>query len=112
MGLTEQEARQQGIEAKIGRFRFAGLGKSHAVGDTVGFAKVVVHPETDMILGAHLVGSNAADLVHEAAVAMKTKATIVQIAEMIHAHPTKAEVLMEAAEDVHGLAIHQTRKKL
>ena len=88
-----------------------GLGKSHAIGDTVGFAKIVVHPETDMILGAHLVGANAADLVHEAALAMKTNATALQMAEMIHAHPTKAEALMEAAEDVHGLAIHQTRKK-
>ena len=74
--------------------------------------KIVVHPETDMILGAHLVGANAADLVHEAALAMKTKATVSQMAEMIHAHPTKSEALMEAAEDVHGLAIHQIRKKL
>ncbi len=112
VGFTEQETRQQGIESKIGRFRFVGLGKSHAIGDTVGFAKIVVHPETDMILGAHLVGANAADLVHEAALAMKTNATAVQMAEMIHAHPTKAEVLMEAAEDVHGLSIHQTRKSL
>ena len=110
VGLTEQEAREQGIKSRIGRFRFAGLGKSHAIGDTVGFAKIVVHPETDMILGAHLVGANAADLIHEAALAMKTKATVGQMAEMIHAHPTKAEVLMEAAEDVRGLAIHQTRK--
>lgn len=111
VGLTEQEVRQQGIEPKIGRFRFMGLGKSHAIGDTVGFAKVVVHPETDAILGAHLVGAHAADLVHEAALAMKTKVTVLQMAEMIHAHPTQAEVLMEAAEDVHGLAIHQARKK-
>jgi len=112
VGFTEQEARQQGIESKIGRFKFLSLGKSHAIGDTVGFAKIVVHPETDMILGAHLVGANAADLVHEAALAMKTKATVSQMAEMIHAHPTKSEALMEAAEDVHGLAIHQIRKKL
>jgi len=112
VGLTEQQVREQGIEPKIGRFRFAGLGKSHATGDTIGFAKVVAHPETDMILGAHLVGAHSADLVHEAAMAMKLKATSTQMAEMIHAHPTQAEALMEAAEDVHGMAIHQARKRL
>jgi dihydrolipoyl dehydrogenase len=111
VGLTEQQVREQGIEPKVGRFRFAGLGKSHAVGDTIGFAKVIAHPETDAILGAHLVGAHAADLVHEAAMAMQMKATAAQMAEMIHAHPTHAEVLMEAAEDVHELAVHQARKR-
>lgn len=112
VGLTEQQVREQGIEPKVGRFRYVGLGKSHAVGDTVGFAKVVAHPDTDTILGTHLVGAHAADLVHEAAMAMQMKATSKQMAEMIHAHPTHAEVLMEAAEDVHDAAIHQARKRL
>ena len=112
VGLTEQEVREQGIEPKVGRFRYVGLGKSHAVGDTVGFAKVVAHPETDAILGVHLVGAHAADLIHEAAMAMQMNATATQMAEMIHAHPTHAEALMEAAEDIQGLAIHQARKRL
>ncbi len=111
VGLTEQQVREQGIEPKIGRFRFAGLGKSHAIGDTIGFAKVIAHPETDAILGTHLVGAHAADLVHEAAMAMQMKATATQMAEMIHAHPTQSEALMEAAEDVHALAIHQAPKR-
>jgi len=111
VGLSEQQVQDQGIVPKVGRFRYAGLGKSHAIGDTVGFAKVVAHPETDALLGAHLVGVHAADLVHEAAMAMQTKATATQLAEMIHAHPTHAEALMEAAEDVHDLAIHQARKR-
>jgi len=111
VGLTEQQVREQGIEPRVGRFRFAGLGKSHAIGDTAGFAKVLAHPETDMILGAHVVGAHAADLVHEAAMAMRTKATATHMAEMIHAHPTQAEALMEAAEDVHGMAIHQAPKR-
>lgn len=111
VGLTEQQVREQGIEPKVGRFRFAGLGKSHAIGDTVGFAKVIAHPKTDEILGAHLVGAHAADLVHEAAMAMQMKATATQMAEMIHAHPTQAEALMEAAEDVHDMAIHQAQKR-
>ncbi|MDA0738984.1 MAG: dihydrolipoyl dehydrogenase [Nitrospirae bacterium] len=112
VGLTEQQVREQGIEPKVGRFRFAGLGKSHAIGDTIGFAKVIAHPDTDAILGAHLVGAHAADLVHEAAMAMQMKATATQMAEMIHAHPTQAEGLMEAAEDVHDIAIHQAPKRL
>ncbi len=111
VGLTEQQAREQGIEPHVGRFRFASLGKSHAIGDTVGFAKVIAHPETDAILGTHLVGAHAADLIHEAAMAMQMKATATQMAEMIHAHPTQAEALMEAAEDVHGMAIHQAPKR-
>jgi len=111
VGLSEQQVQDQGIVPKVGRFRYAGLGKSHAIGDTVGFAKVVAHPETDALLGAHLVGVHAADLVHEAAMAMQMKATATQLAEMIHAHPTHAEALMEAAEDVHDLAIHQARKR-
>jgi len=112
VGLTEQQVREQGIEPKVGRFRYVGLGKSHAVGDTVGFAKVVAHPETDAILGAHIVGVHAADLIHEAAMAMQMNATVTQMAEMIHAHPTHAEALMEAAEDIQELAIHQARKRL
>ncbi len=112
VGLTERQVREQGIEPRVGRFRYAGLGKSHAVGETVGFAKIVAHPETDAILGAHLVGAHAADLVHEAAMAMQMKTTARQMADMIHAHPTHAEALMEAAEDVHALAIHQARKRV
>ena len=110
VGFTEQQVREKGIEPKVGRFRYAGLGKSHAVGNTVGFAKIVAHPDTDAILGAHLVGTHAADLIHEATMAMRMKATATQMAEMMHAHPTHAEALMEAAEDVHALAIHQTRR--
>ena len=112
VGLTEQEVRTNGIEPKVGRFRYAGLGKTHAIGDTIGFAKVVAHPETDVVLGAHLVGAHAADLVHEAAMAMQMNTTSRKMAEMIHAHPTHAEALMEAAEDVHGFAIHQARKRM
>lgn len=111
VGLTERQVRDQGISPKIGRFRYAGLGKAHAVGDPVGLVKILADPATDRVLGAHVIGTHAADLVHEAAVAMQVQATATHVAEMIHAHPTHAEALMEAAEDVEGLAIHLARTR-
>lgn len=111
VGLTEQQIREQGIAPKIGRFRYVGLGKAHAVGEPVGLAKILADPQTDRVLGAHLIGAHAADLVHEAAFAMQVQATATHMAEMIHAHPTHAEALLEAAEDVDGLAIHLARKR-
>jgi dihydrolipoamide dehydrogenase len=119
VGLTEQQARERAQAAgrnpdhsvKVGRFRYAGLGKAHAVGDTTGLFKVIADAATDKILGVHIVGAHAADLIHEAALAMQVGATAAQVAGMIHAHPTLAEGLLEAAEDVSGVAIHQARKK-
>jgi dihydrolipoamide dehydrogenase len=73
--------------------------------------KVIAESASGRILGVHIVGAHAADLVHEAALAMQVGATVTQLAEMIHAHPTLAEGLMEAAEDVAGKAIHQARRK-
>ncbi len=119
-GLTEQQARdrcrqlgqdpERGIT--VGRFRYSGLGKAQATGDVTGLFKVIVEAKTGAILGVHIVGAHAADLIHEAALAMQVGATASQVAEMIHAHPTFAEGLMEAAEDVDGMAIHLARKKL
>ncbi len=119
VGLTEQGARDRAQAngknpeqaVRVGRFRYAGLGKAQATGDTVGFFKVIADAETDKILGVHILGAHAADLIHEAALAMQVGATAGQVAGMIHAHPTLAEGLMEAVEDVAGVAIHQLRKK-
>jgi dihydrolipoamide dehydrogenase len=111
IGLTEQEARQQGMEVKIGKFRPVGLGKAHATGDTIGLMKIVTEAKSRKILGVHLVGPHAADLVHEAAVAMQMGATAETLAETIHAHPTMPEGIMEAAEDVDGMAIHLARRR-
>jgi dihydrolipoamide dehydrogenase len=119
VGLTEQQAREQAqaagqspdVAVKVGRFRYAGVGKAQATGDTTGFFKVIADSPSGKILGVHIVGAHAADLVHEAALAMQVDATVTQMAEMIHAHPTLAEGLMEAAEDVEGKAIHQARKR-
>ena len=111
VGLTENEARQQGMEVKIGKFRPAGLGKAHAIGETAGLMKIVTDAKTRKIVGVHLMGAHAADLVHEAAVAMQLGATAETLAETIHAHPTMPEGVMEAAEDVDGMAIHLARRR-
>ncbi len=111
VGLTERQVRERGIVPNIGRFRYSALGKAHAVGDTVGFVKILVDPQTDRVLGAHLVGTHAADLVHEAALAMQLNAKAQDVADMIHAHPTHSEALMEAYEDVEGMAVHLARKR-
>lgn len=119
VGLTEQQAREQVQAAgqqpdqalKIGRFRYGGLGKAQATGDVTGLFKVISEARTGTILGVHILGAHAADLIHEAAMAMQVGARVSQLAEMIHAHPTLSEGLMEAAEDVDGRAIHQARKR-
>jgi dihydrolipoamide dehydrogenase len=118
VGLTERQVRERAAAAgldpagavKIGRFRYAALGKAQATGEAAGLFKVVTDAVTGKILGAHIVGSHAADLIHEAALAMRVGATAHQMAGMIHAHPTLAEGMMEACEDLDGVAIHQVRK--
>ncbi len=111
VGLTENEARQQGMEVRIGKFRPVGLGKAHATGETAGLMKIVTDAKSRKIVGVHLMGAHAADLVHEAAVAMQMGATAETLAETIHAHPTMPEGIMEAAEDVDNMAIHLARRR-
>ncbi|ALA58240.1 dihydrolipoyl dehydrogenase [Nitrospira moscoviensis] len=119
VGLTEQQARERAAAAgqsvekaiRVGRFKHVALGKAQATGETTGFFKVITDGDRGKILGVHIVGAHAADLIHEAAVAMEAGATAGQLARTIHAHPTLAEGLMEAAEDVEGAAIHQVRIK-
>lgn len=119
VGLTEHEAREKvqavrrnpDTDVRIGRFRYAALGKAQGSGDITGMFKIITDVKTQNILGVHIVGAHAADLVHEAAMAMHLGATPAQMAGMIHAHPTLSEGLMEAAEDVEGMAIHLARKR-
>ena len=106
VGMREQQVREKGIAYRVGRFPFRGLGKAHAMGEITGLAKIIADADTDKILGVHLCGAHAADLIHEGALAMQMGATSEQLGQMIHAHPTLAEAVMEAAEDVHGMAIH------
>lgn len=110
VGLREKDAIQKGYDIKIGRFPFRALGKAHASGEIAGMVKIIVDAKDDKVLGVHIIGPHATDLVHEAALAMKMGATAKDIAYTIHAHPTFSEAIMEASEDVHGMAIHLPKK--
>lgn len=111
VGLREKEAEEKGIEVAVGRFPYAASGKAMGMGETEGFVQIVSDPATDKVLGCSIVGAHATDLIGEVALAMKTGATVKDITETIHAHPTLPEIVMEAAEDVHGMAIHKIGRK-
>lgn len=106
VGLREEQADEKKVSIKTGRFPFRALGRSHAMGEISGMVKIITDAKTDRIIGAHIIGPHASDLIAEAAVAMKAGLTARQLAETIHAHPTLSEALMEAAEDVHQMAVH------
>jgi dihydrolipoamide dehydrogenase len=110
VGLREQEAEAKGVKIRTGHFEFRALGKAHAIGEIAGFVKIISEEETDRIVGAHIIGPHASDLIHELAVAMRTGRTVRDVAETIHAHPTLSEGIMEAAEALHGEAIHVPKK--
>lgn len=110
VGLREHEAGSRGIGIKTGRFIYRALGKAHAMGEISGMFKIVADAATDKVLGVHIIGAHASDLVHEGALAIKAGLTARDVADMIHAHPTLAEGIMETAEDVHGEAIHTPKK--
>jgi dihydrolipoamide dehydrogenase len=109
-GLREHQARERGTKINAGTFPYRALGKAHAMGEFSGIVKVIADAGTDRVLGVHICGAHAADLVHEGALAITMGATSKQLGAMIHAHPTLAEGVMEAAEAVHGNAIHLPRE--
>lgn len=111
VGLNPAKAEEQGIEIKVGRFMFGGLGKALAMGKAQGFVQLVVDASTDVVLGCQVMGPHASDLVHEAALAMKMGLTAAQIGTTCHAHPSLAEAMMEAAESVHDRCIHAAPAK-
>jgi len=106
VGMTTQQCEEQGMKPKVGKFPFMASGKAAAMGETDGFVKVLADPKNDKVLGVHIVGPHATDLIAEAALAIKLGATVEQVAQTVHAHPTLAETMLEAAEAVHGRAIH------
>jgi dihydrolipoamide dehydrogenase len=107
VGLTEKEARDQGYDVRVGKFPYRVLGKSLSIGNRVGFAKIVADQKYGEILGVHLIGPHATDMISEAVVAMESEATVEELAKSIHPHPTLSEATMEAAEDVFGMSIHK-----
>ena len=106
VGLTEDQCKEKGIEVKVGKFPFAASGRAMSLMETDGFVKVVADAKTDEVLGVHMVGPEVTELIAEAALAIELGATAEDLARTIHAHPTLPEALMEAAESVHGMAIH------
>jgi len=106
IGLTEQAAKEKGVAYKIGRFPFIAAGKAVAAADSEGFVKVLADPQTGEILGAHIIGAEATELISEYSLAMTLEATVDEIHATIHPHPTLGEAVMEAAAAATGEAIH------
>jgi dihydrolipoamide dehydrogenase len=111
VGLGEKEAREKGIAVKVGKFPFAAAGRALTLGQTEGFAKVVADAKAGKILGAHIIGPRATDLIAEATLAVQNGLTLEQVDLTIHAHPTLPESFMEAALAAQGRAIHITNRR-
>ncbi len=111
IGLLEEEAAAQGKEVKVGRFPFAALGKALIKGQTEGFVKMVCDAKTDEILGTHVIGPGATDIVAEMGLAQMLEATPLEVGLNIHPHPTLAEAIMEASWDVDRRAVHVFRRR-
>lgn len=107
VGLTEGEAKEQGYDVVTGKFMFRPLGKAMAANEQEGFVKVVSEKKYGEVLGVHVVGAHATDLIAQAVVAIKLEATVDVMVDTIHAHPTMTEAFLEAYEDTHGMAVHK-----
>jgi dihydrolipoamide dehydrogenase len=106
VGLTEAEAKRRGYDVRIGTFPFGVLGRAKMAGETDGFVKIVAEKKYDEVLGIHMIGLRATELVAEATVALRLESTVEELIRTMHAHPTMAEAIGEAAHATHGAAIH------
>ncbi|HUF05709.1 MAG TPA: dihydrolipoyl dehydrogenase [Aridibacter sp.] len=106
VGMNEQKAKDAGYDVKVGKFPFSASGKARIIGETDGFVKIVAEKKYDEVLGVHIIGPHATELLAEACVAMQLETTADELGRTIHAHPTVSETIMEAAEGVHDLTIH------
>src|SRR5699024_9856558 len=106
VGMTEAEAEQRGINVRIGRFPLSASGRALTLNDSSGLIKVVGDADSDLLLGVHMVGPNASDLIAEAGLALEMAATVTDLKWTVHPHPTLAEGIMEAAEQLYGEAVH------
>lgn len=106
VGQTEEQLKDAALPYKVGKFNFLGNGRARAMDETEGFVKVLAHADTDRILGVHIVGPRASDMIAEAVTAMGFMGTARDIGMLFHAHPTLSEALKEAALDIHKEAIH------
>ena len=106
VGLTEREAKKRGYEVRVGTFPFGVLGRAKMAGETEGFVKIVADKKYDEVLGVHMIGLRSTELVAEATLALQLESTVEELIRTIHAHPTMAEAVGEAAHATHGAAIH------
>lgn len=106
VGQNEEELKEKNINYKTGKFLFLASGKAKASGLTEGLVKILMDVNTQKILGAHIIGPEASNLIHEIVIAMQNNLTVKQLTESIHAHPTYSEVILEALEDCLGEGIH------
>ncbi len=106
VGLTEEQARAEGLDVEVGRFRYQACGAAQAFAEPAGFCKLIAEAGTHRLLGATLVGFRAAESIHEVAVVLRSGGTAEQIAETIHAHPSLSEPVVEAADALLGAPLH------
>ena len=106
VGLTEAKAKELGYDVKVAKFPFSASGKARILGEEEGFVKVVSESRYDELLGVHIIGPHATEIIHECIVSLHLESTAEELARVIHAHPTVSEAVMEAAEGIHGLTIH------
>ena len=111
VGKSQEQCDKEGIETRVGKFPFAALGKAMAINETTGFCKIIADAKTDQILGVHIVGPHATDLIAEACPALHLEITAKELGKAIHAHPTLGEAMMEAAHAVHGESAHIPSKR-
>lgn len=110
VGLTEVQAKEKGYDPIVGKFPFTALGRALLAGETEGFVKIVADKSSDVVLGVHIVGAEASDMISEAALAIEMGATLEDIGLTVHPHPTLPESIMEASEAAKGKAIHILQK--
>jgi len=111
VGLKESDAKERGIDVSVGRFPYAASGKAMGMGETEGFVQLLADKGTDVVLGASIVGGHATDIISEVALAVKAGLKVKDIMETVHAHPTLPELVLEAAGDAPGEAIHKMGRK-
>lgn len=97
VGLTEEQARERGVRYCVGSYPFSGAGRARCMGETDGFVKIIIHPRTDRILGVHIIGPRASDMIAECVLAMELHATTRDVGRTVHGHPTFSEAIHEAA---------------
>ncbi|MBI2208335.1 dihydrolipoyl dehydrogenase [Candidatus Woesearchaeota archaeon] len=112
VGMSEKDAEDNGIKVKVGKFPFSVSSRAMTKSDTEGFVKIIADSKNNKIIGVEIIGSDASDLISEASLAIKMKATLDDLALTIHPHPTLSESLMEAAEATMGKAIHILNPRL